>query len=69
MKHFVVFVIHLYRFCLSPFLPPTCRYHPTCSRYAMDAVAKYGVLAGGWRALARLLRCHPWGGRGWDPVK
>ena len=52
----------------SLILPPSCRYSPSCSAYAITAVERYGALAGGWLAAKRLLRCHPWGGCGHDPV-
>ncbi len=52
----------------SRILPPTCRYHPSCSAYAIEALRKYGAVRGSWLALKRLLRCHPWGGSGYDPV-
>jgi uncharacterized protein len=52
----------------SRFLPPTCRYAPSCSAYAITALQKYGAIRGGWLAIKRLLRCHPWGGHGHDPV-
>lgn len=61
-------VIRLYQLVLSPVLPPRCRYLPTCSDYAIEALAGHGVLAGGWLALRRVARCHPWGGSGYDPV-
>ena len=53
---------------ISPVLPPSCRYVPTCSQYALEAIRKYGPAKGVWLALKRLLRCHPWGGSGYDPV-
>jgi putative membrane protein insertion efficiency factor len=52
----------------STVLPPTCRYQPSCSAYAIEAIKRYGAARGGWLALRRLLRCHPWGGSGLDPV-
>jgi len=52
----------------SRILPPSCRYQPSCSQYAIEAVTKYGAIKGSWLALKRLLRCHPWGGCGHDPV-
>ena len=61
-------LIHGYRYLISPILPSSCRYLPTCSRYALDALSRYGVLKGGWIALKRIARCHPWGGSGYDPV-
>lgn len=60
--------IAFYRACISPLLPPTCRYTPTCSQYAREAILKHGPLRGGWLALKRILRCHPFGGSGYDPV-
>lgn len=64
----LLILIRFYRAAISPMLPPACRYTPTCSAYAEEAVRKYGGLRGGWLALRRLLRCHPWGGTGYDPV-
>jgi uncharacterized protein len=52
----------------SLILPPSCRYTPSCSAYAIDAIERYGALSGGWMAAKRLCRCHPWGGSGYDPV-
>lgn len=61
-------VIAFYRTCISPLTPAACRYTPTCSQYAQQAIRKYGPFRGGWLALKRILRCHPWGGSGYDPV-
>lgn len=61
-------LIRFYQAAVSPLLPSSCRYTPTCSRYALEAVRRHGALRGGWLAARRLLRCHPLGGRGWDPV-
>ena len=61
-------LIRLYQLFLSPVLPPSCRYLPTCSDYAIEALAQHGALAGSFLALRRLARCHPWGGSGYDPV-
>ncbi|MBQ0080160.1 MAG: membrane protein insertion efficiency factor YidD [Alistipes sp.] len=61
-------LIRFYRICISPVFPPSCRYTPTCSKYAMEAIEKYGIIKGGFLTLKRLLRCHPWGGSGYDPV-
>lgn len=61
-------LIAFYRTSISPLLPPTCRFTPTCSQYAQEAIRKYGPFKGGWLALRRILRCHPFGGSGYDPV-
>lgn len=63
-----VFLIQLYRHMVSPLRPPTCRFVPTCSQYAVDALTEYGVLRGGWLAVSRLAKCGPWHRGGWDPV-
>ncbi len=57
-----------YKRWLSPLLPPACRYLPTCSDYAQEAVVRHGAVRGSWLAARRLCRCHPWGGHGYDPV-
>ena len=59
---------HLSRHHSSPLPPPACRFTPTCSQYAIEAIEKHGPVRGLWLALRRLLRCHPWGGSGYDPV-
>ena len=61
-------LIQFYRYAISPLIPPRCRYTPTCSQYALEAVQKYGAVKGGWLAAKRIARCHPWGGHGHDPV-
>lgn len=61
-------MIRQYQRWISPYTPPACRYWPTCSEYAAQAVARYGVLQGGWLAVRRLLRCHPFHPGGYDPV-
>ena len=61
-------LIAFYRNAISPLTPPACRYTPTCSQYAQEAIQKYGAFKGGWLALKRILRCHPLGGSGYDPV-
>lgn len=61
-------LLRAYKWAVSPLFPPACRYIPTCSEYAMEAVERYGAWRGGWMALARLLRCHPLGRSGYDPV-
>lgn len=61
-------LIRAYQWVLSPVLPGVCRYEPSCSEYAVQALARFGALRGGWLALRRVARCHPWGGCGYDPV-
>ena len=72
MRNFVrglfVLPIRAYQYCISPILPPACRFYPTCSAYATEAILSHGVLRGGLLALRRLIRCHPLGGHGYDPV-
>lgn len=64
----MVLPIKFYKGAISPMLPPACRYTPTCSVYAMEALMVHGPLKGSWLALKRICRCHPWGGSGYDPV-
>ena len=68
MRKALLSAIALYRRALSPLLPPSCRYRPTCSRYASEAIAARGALSGGWLALRRIARCHPGRAGGYDPV-
>jgi putative membrane protein insertion efficiency factor len=60
--------VRAYRMVLSPYVGHGCRYQPTCSVYALDALERHGACKGGWLALRRIGRCHPWGGNGYDPV-
>ena len=60
--------IRFYQRALSPLAGPSCRFTPTCSEFAVDAIDRYGALSGGWLAFKRILRCHPFGGQGYDPV-
>lgn len=60
--------IYFYQRCISPILGPSCRFTPTCSQYAVEAIKKYGPVKGLYLTVRRLLRCHPWGGSGYDPV-
>lgn len=64
----LVFAIRLYRHMVSPLRPATCRFVPTCSQYAVDALTEYGLIRGGWLAAARLAKCGPWHRGGWDPI-
>jgi putative membrane protein insertion efficiency factor len=64
----VIFLIQLYRHTVSPLRLPTCRFTPTCSQYAVDALSEYGLIKGGWLAGVRLLKCGPWHKGGWDPI-
>jgi putative membrane protein insertion efficiency factor len=66
--HLLRALVRGYQLILSPLFPACCRYQPTCSAYALDALARHGALRGGWLALRRILRCHPLGGDGYDPV-
>jgi putative membrane protein insertion efficiency factor len=64
----LIALIKIYQYVLTPMMPPTCRYLPTCSAYAAEAVERHGAVLGAWLALRRIARCHPWGGHGYDPV-
>ena len=68
LRRLFVLPIRFYQLFISPVLLPACRFYPTCSAYALEAIMTHGVLRGGWLALRRLARCHPWGGSGYDPV-
>jgi len=68
MKYVMIVFVKAWQWGPSLILPPTCRYSPSCSQYAIEALQKYGALKGGWLAIKRLGRCHPWGGHGHDPV-
>lgn len=59
--------VRVYQLTISPLLGPTCRFRPSCSRYTIGAIEKYGPVRGAWRGLRRIARCHPWGGSGYDP--
>jgi len=65
---FLIFLVRVYQLVLSPLFGPACRFTPTCSAYAIEAFRKHGPFKGFWLALKRILRCHPWGGHGHDPV-
>jgi putative membrane protein insertion efficiency factor len=68
MKQLVILLIQFYRLCISPFLPPRCRFQPTCSQYALTAIERFGLVKGGAIATKRILSCHPWHIGGYDPV-
>jgi uncharacterized protein len=63
-----LYLLRAYKWAISPMFPPACRYTPTCSEYAMEAIERFGVVRGGLKAVARLLRCHPFVKGGYDPV-
>ena len=67
-EYILLMLIYFYRACISPLFPPTCRFTPTCSQYAIEAIKKHGPFKGLWLAIKRIARCHPWGGSGYDPV-
>ncbi len=68
MKTILIFLIRFYRAYISPLKPPCCRFVPTCSEYALEAILKYGALKGGLLAVKRILKCHPFHKGGYDPV-
>ena len=68
LSYLLILPIRFYRLCISPLLPPSCRFTPTCSQYAIEAISKYGPFKGMFLAVKRLLRCRPGGGSGYDPV-
>jgi len=68
MRKIFIGLIRFYQCAISPYLPPHCRYTPTCSTYAAEAISEFGVFRGGWMALRRIGRCHPWQKGGYDPL-
>lgn len=68
LTQLLILPIRFYQGAISPMLPPACRYTPTCSQYAIEALRKHGPAKGSWLAIKRICRCHPWGGSGYDPV-
>jgi putative membrane protein insertion efficiency factor len=68
MKQLVILLIQFYRWCISPLLPPRCRFQPTCSQYALTAIKRFGLVKGGAMATKRICSCHPWHIGGYDPV-
>jgi len=68
MKIVIVLLLRAYRYFLSPLLGRNCRFHPSCSAYAIEALQRYGAIKGTWLGMRRLMRCHPWNPGGYDPV-
>ncbi len=68
MRQVIIKLIGLYQYLISPLFPPACRFTPSCSHYACDAIRKHGVLLGGWISIKRILRCNPWHPGGYDPI-
>lgn len=68
LSELLILPIRFYQGAISPHLGPSCRFTPTCSQYAVEALRRHGPFKGSWLTLRRLLRCHPWGGSGYDPV-
>jgi putative membrane protein insertion efficiency factor len=68
LRRLLLLLVRFYQLFISPLTPPSCRYTPTCSAYAAQAIGQYGAWRGGRLALRRIARCHPWGGHGYDPV-
>ncbi|TSJ80529.1 MAG: membrane protein insertion efficiency factor YidD [Candidatus Cardinium sp.] len=68
LSRFCCFAISIYQHCVAPLFPPVCRFQPSCSCYAKAAFSRYGIRKGTLLTLRRLLRCHPWGGSGYDPL-
>jgi putative membrane protein insertion efficiency factor len=69
MKKILLLLIKFYRKFISPLTGPHCRFYPTCSQYALEAISKYGAIKGGWMSIKRICRCNPWNPGGYDPVK
>ena len=69
LTNFVVILINFYKYLISPLLGNNCRYLPTCSEYTKESVKKFGIMYGIWLGLKRIIRCHPWGKGGYDPIK
>ncbi len=68
LASFFIILIRFYQLAISPYLPASCRYTPTCSAYGIEALKKHGPFKGGWLTLKRIISCNPWGGSGYDPV-
>ncbi len=68
LKKIAISSVKFYQYCIRPLLPNACRYTPSCSAYSIEAINKYGAFKGSFLGIKRILRCHPWGGHGYDPV-
>tara|TARA_B100001093_G_C26283184_1_gene781999 strand:+ start:415 stop:636 length:222 start_codon:yes stop_codon:yes gene_type:complete len=68
LKFIFIFFIRVYQWVISPLFPPSCRFNPTCSSYAIEAITNFGIFKGGFLAIKRIGKCHPWGDQGHDPV-
>ncbi|MDX1940470.1 MAG: membrane protein insertion efficiency factor YidD [Saprospiraceae bacterium] len=68
LKHIFILPVRIYQWTISPLLPSSCRYQPTCSHYMVEAINEWGPIKGIWLGLKRISRCHPWGGHGYDPI-
>ncbi|MCH5246837.1 MAG: membrane protein insertion efficiency factor YidD [Muribaculaceae bacterium] len=68
LRKIAILPLRFYQICISPMFPPSCRFTPTCSQYAIDAIRKHGIIKGTILTVKRLSKCHPWGGHGYDPV-
>ncbi|MEL6535306.1 MAG: membrane protein insertion efficiency factor YidD [Bacteroidota bacterium] len=68
LSSLLIGLVRVYQLVISPLFPPSCRYTPTCSAYAVEAIKIHGPFRGGWMAAKRIASCHPWGGQGYDPV-
>ena len=68
MRLILIKLIHGYQYLISPLTPPSCRFTPTCSHFACDALGRYGVIKGSWLSIKRIFRCNPWSAGGYDPV-
>ncbi|MCF8324544.1 MAG: membrane protein insertion efficiency factor YidD [Leadbetterella sp.] len=66
---FLILIVKIYQLGISPYFPDSCRYQPTCSQYMIDSIKEWGIFKGTWLGIKRIVKCNPWGGHGWDPVK